>query len=499
MTSPLPPRAGGILLHPTSLPSSFGIGDLGPAAVAWIDWLSAAGCRLWQVLPLGPTGYGDSPYQSFSAFAGNPLLISPEGLVEWGLLTREELAPLRELPSTHVDYGWVQVEKLRLLGLAAQRFQGATGAPYRKRYEAFRERCADWLDDFALFMALKARNAGAPWTEWEPDLARRDPASLRAAQADAAEAIEAERLYQFLFYEQWSTTRDHAHSKGVTLLGDVPIFVAHDSADVWARPELFRLGEDGRPVAVAGVPPDYFSADGQLWGNPLYDWDRMASQDYAWWTRRFETVLELVDLVRLDHFRGFQAYWEVPAGADTAREGRWVEGPSAAFFERIRESLDGLPILAEDLGLISEEVHRLRDELGLPGMKVLQFAFDGDPNHEYLPHSYPRHCAVYTGTHDNDTSTGWYERAEESQRAFCRRYLSSDGRWIAWDLLRAAWSSVAELAVAPLQDILALGSEARMNVPGRAQGNWTWRVGAAQLTETLAESMRELNYLYGRL
>jgi 4-alpha-glucanotransferase len=493
-----PPRFGGLLLHPTSLPGEDGIGDLGPAARRWIEWLAGAGCTLWQILPLGPTGFGDSPYQSFSAFAGNPLLISLPALADQGLLTPEEVLARPSFSPERVAFGQVFAHKERLLSLAAERFAAGEPRDWRPAYDAFCQENAYWLDDFALFMALKRQHRGAPWTEWPEPLAAREPRALTAAAADLAPEVDAQRFCQFVFFRQWTAVREAARAAGVTIIGDMPIYVAHDSADVWARHELFDLEPDGRPRVVAGVPPDFFSATGQLWGNPLYRWDGLRESGYAWWVERFRQALEMVDLVRLDHFRGFEAYWEVPAEAPTAEPGRWVPGPGADFLRSLRTALGRLPIIAEDLGVITPEVVALRDDFELPGMKVLQFAFSGDPLDEYLPHNFPARCVVYTGTHDNDTSRGWYEQAPEAERGFVRRYLASDGGDIAWDLIRAAWSSVAERAIAPLQDALGLGSEARMNTPGRPEGNWTWRVREAQLTPELAERLAELNFLYGR-
>lgn len=491
-------RWGGVLLHPTSLPGGHGIGDLGPAAWDWLDWLATAGCRLWQVLPLGPTGYGDSPYQALSAFAGNPLLISLDLLAQEGLLTPEEVDALPDMPEGCVDYGQVQRVKVPLLRLAGRRFLEG-GAPHLEEpWAEFQARAAGWLEDFALFMALKEAYGGRAWLEWPDGLREREPKALAKARRDLADEVAVHRALQFLFFLQWSRLRERARARGVTLIGDVPIFVAHDSADVWAHPEWFHLDPGGRPTVVAGVPPDYFSEDGQRWGNPLYRWEALAAEGYRWWIERLRWTLDLVDVVRLDHFRGFEAYWEVPASAPTAREGRWVPGPGASFLEALRAALGGLPLIAEDLGVITPEVTALREAFGLPGMKVLQFAFDGDPDNPYLPHNYEPGYVVYTGTHDNDTASGWFAGAPEATRDFCLRYLASEGRAIAWDLVRAAWSSVARWALAPMQDLLGLGSEARMNVPGRPEGNWRWRLLPGQADAALAARLAEVNHLYGR-
>jgi 4-alpha-glucanotransferase len=491
-------RAGGILLHPTSLPGRYGIGDLGPAAHDWVEWLAGAGCRLWQVLPLGPTGYGDSPYQSFSAFAGSPLLISPDALIQDGLLGSDEIADLPAFPEDHVDFGGVISWKDGLLTRVTGAFGARASAAHRAAYAAFRDSNRDWLDDYALFMALKRAHGGAPWTEWEDALRLREPEVLASAARDLAVEIEAQRVRQFLFFHQWQALLETAHAADVELVGDIPIFVAHDSADVWSHPEFFTLSETGQPAFVAGVPPDYFSPTGQRWGNPLYRWDAMQADGYGWWLRRFRAVLSTVDIVRLDHFRGFEAYWEIPASAPTAETGRWVPGPGADFLKAVRGELGSLPIIAEDLGVITAGVKKLRLDFGLPGMKILQFAFDGQPEHEFLPHNYPTECVVYTGTHDNDTVVGWYETAPEEQRDFCRRYLGRNGTDIAWGLIRAAWASVAQWAIAPLQDLLSLGTEARMNYPSREYGNWGWRVTAAQLTLELGRRLAGFNHLYGR-
>jgi len=492
-------RQAGILFHPTSLPGRYGVGDLGPEALAWLDWLEASGVRLWQVLPLGPTGYADSPYQSFSAFAGNHLLISPECLVEEGLLEEADLKTAPPFPSDRVDYGEVIPFREELLRLASRRFGEGRAPHLRTGLEAFASDQRAWLEDYSLFMALKAEHEGAPWTSWEAPLRQREPAALEAARRRLADAVADHRLRQFLFARQWSAIREEARSRGIALVGDAPIFVAHDSADVWASPELFHLDEAGRPTVVAGVPPDYFSPTGQLWGNPLYRWDVMRRTGYAWWIARFRVLVGLVDYVRLDHFRGFEAYWEIPGDAPTAEEGRWVKGPGAEFLEKVQASLGSLPILAEDLGEITPAVVELRDRFGLPGMKILQFAFEGRPTHDFLPHNYLRHCIVYTGTHDNDTALGWYRSTGEAYRDFCRRYLAVDGTDVAWDMIRAAWASVAEWAIVPLQDVLSLGEEARMNFPSRTDGNWIWRCLPGALTPELAARLRELTFLYGRL
>lgn len=491
-------RSSGILLHPTSLPGAYGIGDLGAQARKWVDFLADAGCNLWQVLPLGPTGYGDSPYQCFSAFAGNTYLISPEDLQADGLLAPEDLEPSPAFPDAKVDFGKVIPWKLSWLNRAFQRFREHPAKNMLKELEDFRARHASWLEDFACFMAIKTACGGLPWADWEQSLRDREPATLEKFRIESSLEIDRQIFYQFLFHRQWMALRDYAHQKGILIIGDAPIFVAHDSADVWVHRELFYLNRKGKPSIVAGVPPDYFSPTGQLWGNPLYRWKTHKSSGYRWWIARVREVLQLVDLVRLDHFRGFAGYWAVSGKAKTAEKGRWLKAPGRDFLRSLRESLGDLPIIAEDLGVITPDVVRLRDEFNLPGMKILQFGFAGGPADPFLPHNYPRHCVVYTGTHDNDTVRGWYERVPEQEKAFYRRYLDRSGDHVAWDLIRACWASVAAYAIAPMQNFLELGNEARMNFPGTSSGNWTWRLSEGALTQALQERIRELNYLYLR-
>ncbi|MGZ6316101.1 MAG: 4-alpha-glucanotransferase [Anaerolineales bacterium] len=500
-------RSGGILLHPTSLPGPYGIGDLGPQAYRFIDWLAAAGCRLWQVLPLGPTGYGDSPYQCFSAFAGNPYLISPDMLLQDGLLSEADLAEARAVfstdPDADVDYSLVIPYKLSLLGSAFQTYQDSDPIGLREEFEEFRNRNAAWLNDYAFFMALKEENGGGSWINWPEPLRKRDEAALAAARLTLTPSILRYAFFQFLFFRQWRGLHAYAHHKDLTIIGDIPIFVAEDSSDVWAHPELFHLDEERRPTVVAGVPPDYFSPTGQLWGNPLYNWNEHKRTQYDWWLKRFQAILQTVDIVRLDHFRGFAGYWEIPAGNPTAEFGRWVQGPGADLFEVIRQSLKGssesadLPIIAEDLGFITEDVVQLREQFRLPGMRILQFGFSG-PDNPFLPHMYVKECVAYTGTHDNDTARGWFVSAPKAESRFALRYLHTTARTFAWDMIRAIWSSVAVFAVAPLQDLLDLGPEARMNYPSRLGGNWKWRVKESDINVSLAKKLRELNDLYLR-
>jgi 4-alpha-glucanotransferase len=496
-------RTSGIVLHPTSLPGPYGVGDLGHGACRFVDFLAAAGQGLWQMLPLGPTGYGDSPYQCLSAFAGNPLLISPDFLVDEGWIDATDLGG-STFPPDQVAFGPVRGWKLNLLGRVYERFQARAGAAERGAFASFCDGQAHWLDAYALFAGLKAAHDQRPWTDWPEALALRDARTLAAWGRAQAEDLQRERFFQFVFARQWARLRAYAHERGVRLVGDIPIFVAHDSSEVWSHPEWFHLDGRGLPTVVAGVPPDYFSATGQRWGNPLYRWDRLAETGYRFWVDRLRHTLELVDLVRIDHFRGFAAYWEIPGGEPTAVRGRWVPGPGLDLFRAVRQALgDDLPLIAEDLGVITEDVEALRDGLALPGMAILQFAFEstagGFGRNQYLPHNHRKRLVVYTGTHDNNTVRGWWAGAEEPVRDHVRRYLNTDGANLHWDFIRAALSSVADSALFPLQDALGLGAEACMNRPGTADGNWTWRFTEECLTPELAVLLRELSDLYGRL
>ena len=494
------PRSSGVLLHPTSLPGPWGIGDAGPEAFRFVDWLVSAGQSLWQVLPLGPTGYGDSPYQCFSSFAGNPLLVSPDALLEDGLLERSDLEGAPAFPAESVDFGPVISWKRTILERAAARLEQGEGRAKAARaaFESWRSSQAGWLEDYALFMSLKDLHGGAPWVEWSEPLRRRESSALAVTRERLARDAFTHAFAQWAFFRQWSALLSHAAIKGVSILGDAPIFVAHDSADVWANPGLFQLGDDGRPTAVAGVPPDYFSETGQLWGNPLYRWDVMAADGYAWWIARLRAILAQVDRVRLDHFIGFTRTWAVPAQAADAREGRFEPGPSSALFRALEASLGRLPILAEDLGVVTPEVEALRDEFAFPGMRIFQFGFGGGPDNLFLPHMYVPNTVVYTGTHDNDTTAGWWRAATEQERDHARRYLASPVNEPAWDFLRATMASVADTCVVPAQDLLELGTEARMNFPGRPAGYWSWRLLPGALDEPLAARMRTLTELYGR-
>jgi 4-alpha-glucanotransferase len=503
MSEPLfPPgyRASGLLLHVTSLPSRYGIGDVGPPAVAWIDRLHEAGQRWWQALPLGPTGYGDSPYQSLSSFAGNPLLISPDWLIEDGLVRATDCAGGSPSPTT-VDFAAVKTLKFAVLETAWTNFTAGARPDLRAQFERFGEEHAHWLDDYALFRALKERYGGAPYLEWPEELIRRTPAALEQARRELASHVDRVRFAQFVLFRQGARLKAHAHARGVRLIGDLPFFVSPDSSDVWANPELFLLDATYRPRVVAGVPPDYFSAEGQRWGNPIYDWDALATRGYRWCVDRVRALLAHVDAIRLDHFRGFAAAWHIPAGAPTAVSGRWVPGPGARFFELIEKALGGLPFVAEDLGLITPDVIALRDAFHVPGTRVLQFAFDGHADNPYLPDNYVPNTVVYTGTHDNPTTRGWYEDLPDGERGNLWRYLkraTGTSAEAAPALLHLAWSSVAALAVAPLQDVLNLGREARMNQPGSAQGNWRWRATDEMLSASALESLRDLTLASAR-
>lgn len=492
-------RSSGIILHPSSLPGPDGIGDLGPEAYRWINFVKQCGFRLWQVLPLSPTGYGDSPYQSFSAFAGNPYLISPALLLEDELLTAADLSDRPKFPVDRVDFGPVIQWKLTLLERAFERFTNGSFEDIGAELQSFRAREAYWLEDFALFMAIKESQGLVSWENWPKELRNRDPKAMQAFRLENPDAIDRHIFRQFLFFRQWEKLHVFANEQGIQVIGDIPIFVAYDSADAWAHREMFFMDDEGKPTFVAGVPPDYFSPTGQLWGNPIYNWAVHKETGYAWWIERLRATLRLFDIVRLDHFRGFAGYWEIPAGMPTAEIGRWAPGPGIDLFESIRGVLKDLPIIAEDLGEITPDVIELRDSLELPGMKILQFAFQTDPNDPFLPHNYPRNCVAYTGTHDNDTTVGWYHSAPEKERDFARRYLARSGDDIAWDFIRVVWSSAAAFAVAPMQDFLSLGNEARMNLPGKLGGNWAWRLRPEALSEWLVSRIRETNFLYGRL
>ena len=493
-------RASGLLLHVTSLPSPYGIGDVGPTAVAWVDRLHETGQGWWQALPLGPTGYGDSPYQSLSSFAGNPLLISPDWLIEDGLVRAADCAGCSFSPTT-VDFDAVKRFKFALLETAWKNFSTGARSDLRPDFEHFGNDHAHWLDDYALFRALKARYAGASYLEWPEELIRRTPAALDRARRALASQVDRVRFVQFVLFRQGARLKAHARARGVRLIGDLPFFVSPDSSDVWAHPELFLLDAQHRPRVVAGVPPDYFSSQGQRWGNPIYDWDALAASGYRWCVDRVRALLVHVDAIRLDHFRGFAAAWHVPAGAPTAESGQWMPGPGAGFFAEVEKALGGLPFLAEDLGIITPDVVALRDAFRLPGTRVLQFAFDGHADNPHLPDNHVPNSVVYTGTHDNPTTRGWHDDLSEAERRNLWRYLKRGGGTsadAAPALLRLAWSSVAALAIAPLQDVLNLGKDARMNQPGTAQGNWRWRSTEAMLSTSAWESLRDVTHASAR-
>lgn len=504
------PRRSGILFHPTSLPGDAGIGDFGRGAYVFCDFLAHAGHKLWQVLPLNPTGYGDSPFQCFSAVAGNPLLISLQNLEERGLLSGADLEPTPNFAADRVEYGAVLEYKIPLLKKAAQAFLSDADRNEGAQFKNFCALNADWLDDFALFMACKDAHAGVRWTEWQADLASRQPSALQNWRARLAQQMDIIKFWQWVFFQQWQALRDYAHAHQLSIIGDIPIYVAHDSADVWANREFFCLDGRGNPTKVAGVPPDYFSATGQLWGNPIYDWERLRSTGYGWWVERFRAALRLYDIVRMDHFRGFEAYWEVSANDATAEHGIWIKGPGAQLFDALQAKLGELPIIAENLGVITPEVEHIRHKFEFPGMAILQFAFGNDPQGPtFRPHNYVRNLVAYTGTHDNDTTVGWWNSkgsgdsirtAEdvEKEHAFAKRYLGNINEPINWALIRGVLSSVADTAILPMQDVLGLGSEARMNLPGTASGNWRWRMRPDALTPQLAERVRLLNRAYDR-
>jgi 4-alpha-glucanotransferase len=491
-------------MHPTSLPGRFGIGDLGDVAYWFVDFLTAAGQSYWQVLPLSPTGYADSPYQTLSAFSGNPMLISPDKLVEIGHLSEADLMDTPRFPDERVDFGPVIDYKTDLLNQAFANFCAQAPGSQREAFARFCHEQAFWLDDFALFMALKETHNLRPWHEWEPDVLTRQPKTLIHWQESLADAMENQKYRQWQFFEQWLAVKRYANDRGIRIIGDIPIFVSLDSADVWANPHLFHFDHALRPTVVSGVPPDYFSQTGQLWGHPLYRWEAMAQNGYAWWIDRFRMAFTQADIVRIDHFRGFFNYWEVPAEAETAIDGRWLYGPGADLFRAVTAALGEVTIIAEDLGDFNEEsragVDALQAEFGYPGMKVLQFAFSAGPSDSFLPHNFLPDCVVYTGTHDNDTNVGWYQATSTAaERDYARKYLGQDGSDISWDLIRLAWASVASTAMTTVQDLLSLGHEVRMNTPSTVgPPNWCWRLLPGALTDQIAARLLELTAIYGR-
>ena len=493
-------RSSGILFHPTSLPGKYGIGTLGKEAYAFIDFLKKSKQKLWQIFPLGPTGYGDSPYQSFSSFAGNPYLIDFDLLIEAHLLSEEDLKDIFFGDNEeYIDYGAIYNQKYPLLRKAYDNFKSSDNSEMKGSLENFKRENSSWLNDYSLYISLKNHFNGLPWNEWPQDIKNRENAAMEHYKNELADDIEYHNFIQFLFFKQWNDVKRYANENGIKIIGDIPIFVAADSSDAWANPEIFLFDEERKPVKVAGVPPDYFSATGQLWGNPLYNWEKLKETNYSWWVERVRANLSTCDIIRIDHFRGFEAYWAVPYGDETAVNGQWEPGPGIDLFNAIKSQLGELPIIAEDLGLMTQGVIDLREATGFPGMKILGFAFDSGEENDYLPHTYTKNCVVYTGTHDNDTLVGWFQKAKEEDREFARNYLNSRAdEEIHWDAIRGAWSSVACMAISPVQDFLGLGSEARINTPGVASGNWQWRLKQGVLTNELAERIAKLTKIYSR-
>jgi 4-alpha-glucanotransferase len=494
----LPGRSSGVLLHPTSLPGG-PIGDLGTSARVFIEWLAGAGQSFWQILPLVAIDEGGSPYNGISAAGANPLLISLELLLEDGLLRSDEIHDPAGDTTARVDFDRATRLKLELLTRAHGRMEAGANPGMSREFEEYRVRNAGWLEDFTLFRALRDAHGGAAWTEWRPELRDRDVHARAAAREKFAREIEISAFRQYLFDRQWSDLREYAETLGVRIIGDIPIFVAHDSADVWANQDIFRLDQRGRPVVVAGVPPDYFSETGQRWGNPLFRWDVLRERNYDWWVARFRRTLSWVDVIRIDHFRGFESYWEIPADEETAVNGQWRTGPGAEFFHVVERELGIMPVIAEDLGLITKSVEELRDELGFPGMRVIQFAFDGDPQNPHLPVNYATNTVAYTGTHDNDTIAGWWEKSSADERQAVRSHFEVDPLEPHWGFVERVLDSRASLAIVPAQDILGLGSEARMNTPGTTAENWVWRLHPDELTAPLQDRLRAITYRSGRL
>lgn len=503
-------RVSGILLHPTSLPGPFGIGDMGSEAYKFVDFLAGTGQSLWQILPVGHISYGNSPYMCLSAFAGNPYLISLEKLVEEGFLDQIDIENLPDFPRNRVDYGWAISYKIPLLVKSFEKFKESSCSRHLEEFYAFSEANAFWLDDYALFASLKEAHNSRIWTEWEKGAATMQGDALMHWRNKLSDNIQFWKYVQHQFFKQWIALKDYCRAKGILIIGDVPLYVAHDSAEVWAHRNQFQLDDRGNPTVVAGVPPDYFSATGQHWGNPIYRWDRMAQNGFRWWIDRFRVNFSLVDIVRLDHFRGFQAYWEIPATEPTAVKGKWVKGPGIELFKAVKDVLGDVRMIAEDLGVITPQVDTLREQLGLPGMRILQMAFGNDPKaSEYRPHRHIVNCAVYTATHDHNTTVGWFtaepgtqttQTIEEvkNEREYALQYLGTAGSEIHWDFIRLALSSVAHIAMFPLQDVLGLGTEARMNLPGTSQDNWEWRFAWESLTPDVAARLRELIRIFER-
>jgi len=492
-------RSSGILMHISSLPGKYGIGDLGRAAYQWVDFLEKTGTCLWQVLPLTPTGYGDSPYQGLSAFAGNPLFIDFENLIELDLLEKKDLSSLPNFPATTVDFDKTRRWKRKVLENAFKRFKEGKYPKLVKEFNRFKNEHTYWLEDFSVFMSLREEYGLVSWSEWPESFRMRDPQALLNYEQENSLKIEMHAFFQFLFFRQWIALKDYANTKGVKIVGDIPIFMGFDSADVWAFPHLFMLDEKRKPTFIAGVPPDFFSKTGQLWGNPLYDWQEHHDEGYAWWINRMAETLKTVDIIRLDHFRGFAGYFQIPAWSKTAEVGKWVPGPGKDLFDAIQSKLGNLPFIAEDLGVITPDVIELRERYDLPGMRLFQFAFWEDADHEFLPHNYPVNCVAYTGTHDNDTSKSWYAHAPQHEKRFCMSYLGYPRKDIAHTMIRAVWNSVGVFAIAPMQDFLQLGNQARMNLPATTSGNWHWRMKPDAITSDLIKWIKELNITYNRV
>jgi 4-alpha-glucanotransferase len=493
-------RSAGILLHPTSLPGEYGIGTIGENAHKFIDFLVEGGQKLWQVFPLGPTGYGDSPYQSFSTFAGNPLLIDLDLLLKDGLLTKTDLEIMPQFNKYSVDFGKLIEIKYELLSRAFQNFR-VEGKNFDEECGTYCSDNAYWLDDYALFMAVKEYHSGIVWREWEKDIAFREDGAIEKWNEKLEYRIDFQKFLQFTFDKQWKSLKEYANENGIKIIGDIPIFIAYDSSDLWANMEYFSVDDTGNLETVAGVPPDYFSETGQLWGNPLYKWIEMEKDNFSWWQKRITKTLEFVDIIRIDHFRGLDAYWEIPGGAPTAQKGRWIKAPGKKLFEVIKEELGDLPIIAEDLGVITKSVEELRDHFGFPGMKILQFAFGEEGDKKFLPHNHIKNCVVFTGSHDNDTTKGFFENEKATQSGifeWASRYLNYYGNDITFEVIRTAYASVADIVIIPMQDILGLGSEARMNFPGKLGGNWTWRFDWHQINSDIISTYKEMTNMYER-
>ena len=493
-------RSSGILLHPTSLPGKYGIGTLGNEAKKFIDFLEKSNQKLWQIFPLGPTGYGDSPYQCFSAFAGNPYLIDFEELFLLNFLDKSEVENTHLSDNdNYINYGLIYENKLPLLKRAYDNYKLLTPKNIKKDFENFKKSNAFWLEDYSLFISIKNHFVGKSWSEWDNDIKNRKSSAIKKYKLELSEEIEYQNFVQFLFFRQWNNIKSYANSKNIKVIGDIPIFVAFDSADAWSNPELFLFDEDRKPIKVAGVPPDYFSETGQLWGNPLYNWETLKKENYKWWIDRVKFNLTTCDIIRIDHFRGFDSYWAIPAGENTAINGTWEKGPGMDVFNAIKKELGDLPIIAEDLGNLTPSVIQLREDSKFPGMKILQFAFDSGEENDYLPHTYDKNSVVYTGTHDNDTIVGWYTKANDADKKWVKDYLDiSSDKEIHWNFIKSAWGSVSNIAIAPIQDFLGLDDKSRINTPGVASGNWRWRLSENDLTDELAEKIAYITKIYGR-